>query len=553
MSSWFDHHLETTPTHLSYILISTFLLFYALLSSPIRNSFHLSEPPLATLLGIAFGPWGAAFLHPTRWGIEDNVTQEAARVIVGLQVFSVGVELPKKYLSRRDHAISVAMLLGPVMTFSWLVTAGFVYAILRTRFSTALIIGACLAPTDPVLAASVLAESRFAHRVPVRIRHMLSAESGCNDGVSFPFVYIGILLLIKPTLGEAAKEWVLGTILWQCTLGTLIGLVIGKCFNVFLRLSSKRQSVSAPAFLVFYLLLAIFSIGVGATLGVDDFLVAFGAGYGFAYDGWFSRKTRATHLPQILDLLLNSSMFIYFGTIIPWHLIESSSRSESATALSNSLSPLPSTLSSSWNIDLRSSFPKPSPLFSENAWNTLSNITPPRLLLLLLLILLFRRIPAILFFKPFIPTLRTWPEALFAGHFGPMGLGALFLAIEARAMLENGTSLPDRHPDPERTKFYRDCDEIWAVVTFVILGSVMVHGFSVAAISVGVSLRRRWRARRERERRSLLDGTGTGTVAARVVGQEEDGLEGMIHESEDSVTEASTEEEDFGTVDPYRP
>lgn len=292
MPSWFSHHLEPTPIHLTYILISTFLLFYALLSSTIRNALHLSEPPIATLLGIAFGPQGASFLNPTVWGLEDKLTQEATRVIVGLQVFSVGVELPKKYLSARKNAVSVAILLGPVMAFSWIVTATLIHWILHVKFTTGLIISACLAPTDPVLAASVLAESRFASRVPARIRHMLACESGCNDGVSFPFLYIGLQLFLASSKAAAAREWFLGTILWQCALGTLLGLMIGKLFNLALRASSRNANISAPAFLVFYFLLAIFSVGVASTLGVDDFLVAFGAGYGFAYDGWFASTLR---------------------------------------------------------------------------------------------------------------------------------------------------------------------------------------------------------------------------------------------------------------------
>lgn len=470
--AWIDKHLAPTPTHLLYLLLSIFLILYALASFPIRNNLHLSEPPLATLIGIISGPRALDLLNPAKWHIEDNFTQEATRVIVGLQVFSVGVELPRKYFSRRGHAISVAMMLGPVMAFSWLITAFFVWAVLRgTSFTTALIISACLAPTDPVLAASVLAESKFSNRVPARLRHMLSAESGCNDGVSFPFLYVGLLLTTYPTVAEAAKEWVLGTILWQCSLGLLIGLAVGKGFNIALKMSEKRNTISPPAFLVFYFLLAIFAVGIGSTLGVDDFLVAFGAGYGFAYDGWFSRKTHATHLPQILDLLLNSSMFIYFGTIIPWHLIEAPT----------SLTPV---------------------------------ITPGKLVGLLILILLFRRIPIVVALKPFIPDIKTWHEALFCGHFGPMGLGALFLVIEARAVLETGRSEPLPHPSKELDHI-QAIETIWPVVTFIIFGSVMVHGLSVAAISVGDSLRRK-----DGERAPLL-------------GQETDGLAGMLHDDDD--------------------
>lgn len=176
--AWIDKQLEPTSAHLLYLVLSSFLILYTLFSHFIRNRLHVSEPPLATLVGIAFGPYGANVFRFEDWGWLDNVTQETARVIVGVQVFAVGVELPRKYFKR--HWSSIAMMIGPVMAFSWLLTALFVYGIFGTSFSTALIISACLAPTDPVLAASVLNASQFAGRVPKRLRYMLSAESGCN-------------------------------------------------------------------------------------------------------------------------------------------------------------------------------------------------------------------------------------------------------------------------------------------------------------------------------------------------------------------------------------
>lgn len=378
------------------------------------------------------------------------------------------------------------MMLGPVMTFSWLVTAGFIYAVLRTDITTALIISACLAPTDPVLAASVLAESTFSRRVPRRLRHMLSAESGCNDGISFPFLYVGILYVVEPSLGEAVKEWVLGTVLWQCTLGMLIGLVIGHCFNRSLRFVERRDYINQAPFFVFYFLLAVFAIGIGSTLGVDDFLVAFGAGYGFAWDGWFAKKTKETDLPEVIDLLLNSSIFVYFGAIIPWSHFT------------------PSEITPS--------------------------ITPGRLVGLLILILLFRRIPIVLAMKRFIPDIRTYREALFCGHFGPMGVGAMFLVIEARAMLENGTSVPDPHP-PAKHENKVAIETVWTVVSFIVLGSTMVHGLSVLAISVGGHY-----TRKEKERAPLI-------------GAETDALLDMDHEGGGGESEPSVS----GDEDPDQP
>lgn len=369
------------------------------------------------------------------------------------------------------------------MTYGWLACATLIMLFLRIGFPSALVIAACLTPTDPVLAASVLSNSQFSDRIPARIRNLLSAESACNDGVSFPFLYLGLSILTRATLGATFKKWFLITVLWQCALGSIVGVIIGHIFNKLLRWSSSREYVGRASYLVFYLLLAMLSIGIAATLGIDDFLVAFFAGAAFSRDGWFASQTASSNLDHIVDLLLNSAMFVYFGAIIPWD---------------------------KFNLS-----------WPESPTNVL--ITPWRLLALFILILLFRRIPAVLAMQPYMKPLKSWPEAFFTGHFGPMGVGALFLAIEARAQLETDTSEPFPKPPPKGELDGRNerlVEMIWPVICFFVLGSTMVHGLSTLAVSVGLSVKRP-----NGERAPLL-------------GAETDGLEGMIHsETEESDLE----------------
>lgn len=474
--------LAPTPPHLTYLILSLFLITYALFSIFIRNRLHFSEPPLAFLTGIIFGPAGADALDPRQWGVLDMFTQEFTRIIVGLQVFAVGLELPKHYLSR--HWKSVAWMLGPIMTVSWLVSATLIYGILRIDFLTALTISACLTPTDPVLAASILANSRFSERVPTRIKHLLSCESGCNDGVSFPFLYAGLAIVTSIGPKGAIKEWVLVTVLYECVLGSLIGAAIGFAANRLLRFSDSRNLIAPSSFVVFYLLLALLSVGVGSTLGLDDFLVAFGAGIGFAHDGFFAAKTRESKLNNVLDLLLNSSFFVLLGTVMPWRAF--SPREITPT------------------------------------------LTPGRLIGLLVLILLLRRIPAVLAFKRWIPDVRTWREALFCGHFGPMGVGAVFLAIEARAEFENDTSIPDPTPNPGKLSKERleKIELLWVVVTFIVMGSTLVHGFSVAMLSLYGHY------------------TRSGGQRARQIGGEVEPLHGMQHQDSEGEEVQSESDED---------
>ena len=80
---------------------------------------------MATIVGIIFGPVALNLFNPFTWGNTDQITLELSRVVLIVQVFAVGVELPKSYMWR--HGRSLFLLLGPVMTYGWLVSSAFIY------------------------------------------------------------------------------------------------------------------------------------------------------------------------------------------------------------------------------------------------------------------------------------------------------------------------------------------------------------------------------------------------------------------------------------------
>jgi len=431
--------LDINKPHLVYIILGGFTTLFMLCSSVIKERLYIGEATVATICGIIFGPHAANLIDPGTWGNTDQITLEFSRIVLVVQCFAVGVELPKAYMER--HWRSVVFLLVPVMTFGWLVTSLFIWGLIpNVNWLDSLCIAACVTATDPVLASSVVGKGKFAKRVPKHLRDLLSAESGCNDGMAFPFVYLALYIIIyRHHPNEVALHWFCYTILYECVFGAIYGVLIGYIARRAIRAAHERDIIDRESFLVFYFVLALFCAGSGSLLGMDDLLIGFACGVGFSNDGWFTEKTEESHVSNVIDLLINLAFFVYFGTIIPWE---------------------------QYNSDV----------LGLSAW---------RLVVIGILVLLFRRIPIMLALKPLIPDVKTWREALFAGHFGPIGVGAIFVAILARAELETDTTTPLAVLPEEGFPHLNVIELIWPITTFLVICSIIVHGSSIAVFTLG--------------------------------------------------------------------
>ena len=139
----------------------------------------------------------------------------------------------------------------------------------------------------------------------------------------------------------------------------------------------------------------------------NDMLAVFVAGAVFAWDDWFTDQTKESQLQPIVDSIFNSTFFVLFGAALPWHQF--------------------------------------------------IQIGMGKLILLAALLLLFRRLPAVWFIGP----LKEKQERMFAGWFGPIGVGAIFYSISSSIILGS-----------------RNCPFI-PVTCFIVLSSVLAHGITV--------------------------------------------------------------------------
>ncbi|KAL8986187.1 MAG: hypothetical protein Q9177_004232 [Variospora cf. flavescens] len=438
MPTW--EQLSINKPHLAYLILGGFTSLFMLCSLFVKEKMYIGEATVATICGIIFGPHAANLFNPLSWGNADQITLECSRIVLVVQCFAVGVELPKAYMER--HWKSVAYMLLPVMTYGWLATSLFIWWMIEPlTWLESLMCAACVTATDPVLASSVVGKGKFAKRIPKHLRDILSAESGCNDGMAFPFIYLSFYLIhYHLDAKHVTMHWFCNTILYECIFGCLYGVLIGYGGRHAIKWADRKNLIDRESFLVFYFTLALFCAGTGAALGTDDLLVGFAAGVGFSNDGWFTQKTEESHVSNVIDLLLNLAYFVYLGSIIPW----------------------------------------------EQYNNPAIGITPWRLVVIAILVIFFRRIPIMLMLKPVMPDLKTWREALFAGHFGPIGVGAIFASILSRAELQTDTTTPlavlSTDPNSEN---YLVILVIWPLTTFLVITSILVHGSSIAVFTLG--------------------------------------------------------------------
>ncbi|CAG8532188.1 8554_t:CDS:10 [Funneliformis mosseae] len=417
--------IEVDQVSLVASILGGFIILYGLVSFFIKERLYLSEALVSVTMGIILGPNVLKLLNPMNWGPKDDITHDLLRIVIAVQVMFSGVALPKAYPVKEWKTLLILYL--PVMTYMWAVSGLLIrWLIPNINFLEALAIAACITPTDPILANSVV-KGRFAEKhVPPHVRNLLSAESASNDGLAYPFLYLTIYLMEESSVGKAFGLWFLYSWLYQVLLSCVIGIIAGYVARKLLYLAESHRLIDKESFLVFAIALALFLMGTVSMIGSNDLLACFTAGTAFTWDDWFRKETEEAHLQEVIDMLLNLAMYV--GATIPWSEFN--------------------------NVD--------------------TGITVWRLTLCAILILIFRRLPIIMALMRFMPAIKTYREAAFTGWFGPIGIGAIYYLTVIK-----------QHYELDKTNILYVTVE--PVVYFTVISSILVHGITIPEAHIGES------------------------------------------------------------------
>ena len=253
---------------------------------PLLQRLPVSAPTVYLAVGIALGPGALGLLS---WDVvrEARLFERLTELAVLVSLFTVGLNMRR---SLGDRLWLVPLRLATVtmvVTIAALALVG--WALLDLPLGAAVLLGAILAPTDPVLASDVQLQDATDRD---ELRYGLSGEAGLNDGAAFPFVALGLGLLgLHPPSdgwpwGDPSFDlsgWLLWDVAWAVPVGLAIGGATGWLVGRATLLLQRRPGLGFS--LHEFLVLGVIALSYGAAELAHGygFLSVFAAGYALRY------------------------------------------------------------------------------------------------------------------------------------------------------------------------------------------------------------------------------------------------------------------------------
>lgn len=182
-------------------------------------------------VGLGAGLFGLGWLafdpNPRTY---DTIVEKLCEAVVIIALMGAGLKIDRK-IGLRSWA-TTWRLLGVAMPITILAVALLAFYGLGLPLAMALLLGAALAPTDPVLASEVqVGKPRSGREDEVRLG--LTSEAGLNDGLAFPFVHLALVLSVAAAAGAGPDlamigEWMLRDVVWRIGAGVGIGWLVGR-------------------------------------------------------------------------------------------------------------------------------------------------------------------------------------------------------------------------------------------------------------------------------------------------------------------------------------
>ena len=273
---------------LVYLVAGASLLLAVVLPDLLRR-WAVSAPMVLVGVGMVIGltplPDGLPLDPQANRAAIEHVTELV--VIVSLMGVGLAIDRPLRLRDaqsrRRWDATWRLLAIGMPLTIAAVALLGWAAGVAP---AVALLLGAALAPTDPVLASDVQVAGPQTgdHEVDEtdELRFTLTSEAGLNDGLAFPFVYAAILLATEGGVAHWGLAWLGWYLVAKVLIGVVAGVVVGRLLAyVAFRSASRSLRVAERGESLLALGALVSSYGVGQVLGGYGFLSVFACALAF--------------------------------------------------------------------------------------------------------------------------------------------------------------------------------------------------------------------------------------------------------------------------------
>ena len=297
-------------TYILNLLVIGSLLLVVTLGSGWIQRLPLSYALIYLIVGILLGSYG---FNLVKIRPDAQFLERLTEFAVIVSVFGCGLKMNRPLNLRAWQ--STIRLIGLLMPLTIFALAAIAHYALDMGWGAAVLLGAILAPTDPVLASEV----QLGHvEDKDELRFALTSEGGLNDSLAFPFVYFGIELFKDPDLNNWFKSWVAVDLLWAIAMGIVMGIIVAKAIVWIDRTLQKRRE--ADDLLEDFVALSIILLTYSLTELVNGygFLAVFVAGFMVQHSYFGDREKRMQQLEftEQNEKLLEVSVIVILGSIL---------------------------------------------------------------------------------------------------------------------------------------------------------------------------------------------------------------------------------------------
>jgi NhaP-type Na+/H+ or K+/H+ antiporter len=254
----------------------------AVLAAVIALSQQHDRPFSPAMVYLVLGAGAAAIVRLIGVDWLDPETDAAlierlAEFAVIIALFAAGLRLDRPLSAGQWH--STWRLIGLVMPLTIGAVALFGVTAMGLSLGAAVVLGAALAPTDPVLASDVQVGPPGEEHEP-EPQFALTSEAGLNDGLAFPFVFLGLFIAGEGGTGWI-PEWLVADVLYAVVVGVALGAAGGYVTAAGLRQLRERELLipQLDGWLSISAVLALY--GATELVGAYGFLAAFAGGLAF--------------------------------------------------------------------------------------------------------------------------------------------------------------------------------------------------------------------------------------------------------------------------------